>query len=251
MQKLGQHFLTNTAIAKRIVHAAGIKPTDIILEIGPGRGMLTQFLVKKAQRVIAVEKDKNLAAYLNKTFSDSKNIEILCGDILTLGNSRTSSEYIPKTYAIVANIPYYITSKVLRVFLEEVKNKPQAMTLMVQKEVAERICAKPPRMNLLALSVQAFGKPKIVCTVKRGSFSPPPEVDSAVIKITHISDAFFIRRHISPQKFFTLPKKAFSQKRKMLRSSIKVSGNTPGNLSTKRPQELSLDDWTTLLKTKE
>ncbi|TSC71751.1 MAG: 16S rRNA (adenine1518-N6/adenine1519-N6)-dimethyltransferase, partial [Parcubacteria group bacterium Gr01-1014_70] len=151
-------------------------------------------------------------------------------------------------YKIVANLPYYITSRFLRLFLESDKLRPQATTLMVQKEVAERICAKPPHMNLLALSVQAFGTPKILFKVRRGSFSPPPEVESAVIEIAGISDAFFKKNRISPQEFFKLPKKAFSQKRKMLRASLKISETELPKFSSKRPQELDLEDWIEISK---
>ncbi len=254
MQRLGQHFLTSAAIAKRIVDAANILPADTILEVGPGTGMLTQFLVTKAKKVIAVEKDKNLVVFLREKFGAMKNLEVVEGDILQIQNSKfkvknyNAKFKIPKKYKIAANIPYYITSKLLRLFLEEIKNKPQSMTLMVQKEVAERICATPPRMNLLALSVQAFGTPKILFKVGKGNFSPPPEVDSAVIAIKNISDNFFKKYHISPQEFFKLPQKAFSQKRKMLRHSIPDVGHP--EFATKRPQELFLEDWVMLLKKK-
>ncbi len=243
MRKLGQHFLTNPAIAKRIVDAADITKNDSVLEVGPGRGMLTQFLVEKAKKVIAVERDKKLASFLQEKFADKKNIEIIESDILKI----TSYELRVTSYKVVANLPYYITSRFLRLFLENIKNKPQSMTLMVQKEVAERICAKPPQMNLLALSVQAFGRPKILFNVKKGSFSPPPEVDSALICIENISDAFFKKHGIPPEEFFKLPKKAFSQKRKMLRASINVKHLV---FDKKRPQELGLADWVELCKAK-
>ena len=169
------------------------------------------------------------------------------------------------SFKIVANLPYYITSRFLRLFLEEMPHKPKSMTLMVQKEVAERICAAPPRMNLLALSVQVFGKPKILFRVSAGSFSPPPEVESAVITIENISDAFFKKHSMSPREFFKLPKKAFSQKRKMLRSSlgnIQKLAEVPlphmrkwdfrkfqiQNFLIRRPQELSLEDWLQISK---
>lgn len=248
-KRLGQHFLTSTAIAKRAVEFANIQPTDVVLEVGPGKGMLTRFLVEKAKKVIAVEKDRRLVQYLRENYKDAKNIEIMEGDIL-----ETSNFKLPKKYKIVANIPYYITSRFLRLFLEEMTNKPQTMTLMVQKEVAERICAKPPHMSLLALSVQAFGKPRILFRVSAGSFSPPPEVDSAVIAIENISGAFFKKHHISPKEFFKLPKKAFSQKRKILRASVgkyaEVGLPHIEIFLKKRPQELLLEDWIEILKFK-
>ena len=255
-KKLGQHFLTNTAIVKRIVDSANIQPSDIILEVGPGKGMLTRFLVEKAKKVIAVEKVAVLVQYLKEKLKDVKNLEIVEGDILLCHAGLDPASIkdkngfrvkhgmtfmFPKKYKIVANIPYYITSRFLRLFLEEMPQKPQLMVLMVQKEVAERICAKSPHMNLLALSVQAFGRPKILFKVGKSNFSPPPEVDSAVIAIENISDNFFKKHHISPEEFFKLPKKAFSQKRKMLRRSIPDVGHP--EFEMRRPQELSLEDW--------
>lgn len=261
-RKLGQHFLTSTAIAKRIVESANIQPSDVVWEVGPGKGMLTRFLVEKAKQVIAIEKDRNLVSFLKEKFKGAKNLEIMEGDILKIQNVNISTQggstsggrnqndniksKIPKKYKIVANVPYYITSRFLRLFLEETPHKPQSMVLMIQKEVAERICAKPPHMNLLALSVQAFGKPRILFRVSAGSFSPPPEVDSAVIAIENISGTFFKKHHISPKEFFELPKKAFSQKRKMLRRSIPDVGHP--EFTIKRPQELSLEDWASLVK---
>ena len=276
MHKLGQHFLTSAAIAKRMVESANIQPTDVVLEVGPGKGMLTQFLVEKAKKVIAIEKDRQFVPYLREKYKDAKNLEIVEGDILKIPlnphflRQRTDPPSAEKgellsrcnrdlvgfptlSFKIVANLPYYITSRFLRLFLEEMVNKPQSMMLMVQKEVAERICAKPPNMNLLALSVQAFGTPHILFKVSRGSFLPPPEVDSAVIAIEHISDAFFKKHHISPKEFFKLPKKAFSQKRKMLRASLSNHIAEVGlphieHLLKKRPQELSLEDWAIMFK---
>lgn len=241
-KKLGQHFLTTTAIPKRIVECANIQQADVVLEVGPGKGILTQFLVEKAKKVIAVEKDAALVQYLQEKYTDVKNLEIVEGDILKHGAENMEHG---THFKIVANLPYYITSRFLRLFLEETAHKPQSMVLMVQKEVAERMCAKPPHMNLLALSVQAFGKPNILFNVGKGNFSPPPKVDSAVIAIENISDDFFKKHRMSPKEFFKLPKKAFSQKRKMLRSSIGSYAEIelPHIMETKRPQELSLEDW--------
>ncbi|TSC80293.1 MAG: 16S rRNA (adenine1518-N6/adenine1519-N6)-dimethyltransferase [Parcubacteria group bacterium Gr01-1014_29] len=254
---LGQHFLTSPVIARRIVDVANILPNDIVLEVGPGKGMLTQFLVEKAKLVIAVEKDKQLVQYLREKFKDTKNLKIVYGDILKipLNPPFSKGELLPlkkggwegffdSNFKIVANLPYYITSHFLRLFLETNELRPQSMTLMVQKEVAERICAKPPHMNMLALSVQTFGVPKIIFKVSKNNFAPPPEVDSAVIAIENISDVFFKKHNISPQQFFKLPKKAFSQKRKMLRSSLKLTRHrVSSQFEMIRPQELSLEDW--------
>ena len=239
-KRLGQHFLTNTAIAQRIVDAAVIEPGDTVLEIGPGTGMLTQFLVEKAKCVVAIEKDKNLVIFLKNKFKNIKHIEIVGKDILKYKYNDIGCRYI-----VVANLPYYITSRFLRLYLEKTSHKPRSMTLMIQKEVAERICAKPPYMNLLGLSVQAFGTPKVLFRVGKGNFSPPPDVESSVIQISNISDEFFTKHCISPEEFFKLPKKAFSQKRKMLRSSINAQHTVFG---TKRPQELELEEWIAIME---
>jgi 16S rRNA (adenine1518-N6/adenine1519-N6)-dimethyltransferase len=265
LKTLGQNFLVDANVLEKITAVAELKSDDVVLEIGPGLGVLTQALAVKAKKVIAVEKDRQFVPYLREKYKDAKNLEVVEGDIhqipltppflkgelLLLPLEKGGWEgFFYSNYKIVANLPYYITSRFLRLFLEELPNKPQSMTLMVQKEVAERICAKPPNMNLLALSVQAFGKPRILFRVAAGSFSPPPEVDSAVIAIENISDAFFKKHHISPKEFFELPKKAFSQKRKMLRTSIGKSpeGNLPEIMAIKRLQELSLENWTSLAK---
>lgn len=271
---LGQHFLTSRAVVQKIIKAADIQTDDVILEVGPGKGTLTSELVKHAGRVIAIEKDGRLVDFLREKFGDVKNIEITHGDILKPGtwgmkletrdpkpetqnlkletrNARgemrnaapklqaSSFKFQATGYKIVANIPYYITSRFLRLFLEEIAPKPVSMVLMIQKEVAERILARAPDMNLLGLSVQAFGKPRIIARVSKGQFSPPPEVDSAVIAIEHISNDFFEKRNLEPKTFFAVAKKAFSQKRKMLRSSLGITGV----LATKRPQELSREDF--------
>src|SRR3990167_10971638 len=138
---LGQHFLKNKKILEEIARLAELSKKDIVLEIGPGHGELTEFLAQAAGKVIAVEKDRELIPFLEEKFKNQKNVKIISGDILKIRNLRV------KNYKIVANIPYYITSRFLRTFLEA-KNKPKLMVLMVQYEVAKRICAKPPGMNL-------------------------------------------------------------------------------------------------------
>jgi 16S rRNA (adenine1518-N6/adenine1519-N6)-dimethyltransferase len=234
---LGQHFLTSQDIVLSIIHAAEITKKDIVLEVGPGRGVLTEHLAYIAKKVIAVEKDTELAELLRVQYADKKNIEIITGDILRID----LSAHLPKKYKIVANLPYYITSHFLRIFLESTF-QPSSMVLMVQWEVARRITAHPPDMNMLALSVQTYGVPKIIQKVSRSFFRPRPDVDSAIIKISEIGDSFFTKNKISPENFFQLTRKAFSQKRKMLHNSIGID-------SKKRPQELSPDEWVTIYRT--
>ncbi len=231
---MGQHFLRSPAVVARMVEAAKITTKDVVLEIGPGKGVLTKELARRAKKVIAVEKDPRLVEYLRELFVNEKNIEIIQGDILKINRAAI----LPLRYIVVANLPYYLTSRFLRVFLNR---RPTSITVMIQKEVAQRIVARIPHMNLLALSVQAYGKAKIVFSVGRELFRPRPRVDSAVITITDISSDFFKKNKISEKDFFALARGAFQQKRKTLHNSIKVN-------SQKRPQELSLDDWLTLIK---
>src|SRR3989344_847318 len=231
-KRLGQHFLKNKKILEEIARAAELSKRDIVLEVGPGHGELTKFLAEKAKKVIAVEKDRELVPYLRDKFKSNKNIEIREGDIL-----KSKFLNLKSSYKVVANLTYYITSRFLRTFLER-KNKPKLMVLMVKYEVAKRICAKPPEMNLLALSVQAYARPKFIRKVSRGNFSPPPEVDSAVIKILVKS-----RASNKTEKMLELARRAFQQKRTMLRHSLK-NITMPKKYRNRRPQELSFKDWT-------
>jgi 16S rRNA (adenine1518-N6/adenine1519-N6)-dimethyltransferase len=235
---LGQNFLRSKETAKRIIEVAHISPENTVLEVGPGKGILTDLLLQTGARVIAIEKDRRMITHLKETFAGRDNLTLIESDIL----DKTTHHILPPVYSVVANLPYYITSHFLRLFLEEVRPKPVAMTLMVQREVADRIIARPPHMNLLALSVQAYGTPKKVFNVSRKQFAPPPDVDSAVVSIPEISDSFFEKNTTTPEIFFLPIKKAFSQKRKMLRASLGLSGE----LATKRPQELTLEDWLSL-----
>ncbi len=163
---LGQHFLKNKKILEEMARAAELSKNDVVWEVGPGTGTLTEVLVLRAKKVIAVEKDRELIPLLQEKFGGRKNIKIIYGDILKFDMAALKL----KNYKIVANIPYYITSRFLRLFLSETKFRPKLMVLMVQKEVAERICAKPPRMNLLALSVQAYAEPEIIRRVSKNFF---------------------------------------------------------------------------------
>lgn len=253
--KLGQHFLNSGQIAKKIADLADLSLNDTVLEIGPGRGILTQCLIKKAGQVIAIEKDEQLFEFLKEKFSKATNLELINADIRDFLN--TKYQILNTKYKVVANIPYYLTSYLFRLLLEKSKTKPKKIVLMIQKEVAQRICAKPPKMNLLALSVQAYGKPKIAFVVKRGSFSPPPKVESAVLIIDEISSGFFTQNKIKEKDFFEFLKLGFSQPRKTLvnnlgqkyeKSKIKNAlQNCELNENT-RPQNLSLENWLCLFK---
>src|SRR3972149_1754296 len=182
LRECGQNFLISRDVLDDMVAAADLKKDDIILEVGPGFGTLTLELAKKVKKVIAIEQDKILIKALQENLKKENinNVEIIEGSVLKLPT--THCQLLTANYRIVSNLPYQITSHFLRLFLVE-ENKPQDMTIMVQKEVAERICAKPGDMSLLAVSVQFYGEPKIVRNVLKNCFWPEPKVDSAILKI--------------------------------------------------------------------
>jgi len=250
---LGQNFLINKKVLGQILESANLQKDDTILEVGPGIGNLTQELAKRVKKVISVEKDQNLARILSKELGieNIKNVEIIQDDILKILDSKF---YIPNSgYKVVANLPYYITSPVIRKFLEN-EAPPKEMVLMVQKEVAQRICAKPPRMSLLAASVQFYAKPKILFYVSKKSFWPQPKVDSAIIKIMPADD---YKKRVSSDLFFRIIKAGFSQPRKQLVNNLAKSLKldkieTSKRLSvnniqpTQRAETLSVNDWVNL-----
>lgn len=246
-KSLGQNFLVNKGVVQKILNAAEITNSDFVVEVGPGKGVLTKELGRKANRVVAIEKDHRLINFLKSTFQKSGNIEIIEADILKF--NPYSILHIP--YKIVANIPYYITSRLLRTIFEKWP-VPELTVLTVQKEVAQRIIAKPPPkngksvsgqapMNLLALSVQFYTEPKIISYISRGSFRPIPKVDSAIIKLVPKSRNLSA---VDTKQFFKLIKTAFAGKRKQLKNTIgsEVLKNT-GIKPESRPEELSLEDW--------
>lgn len=219
-KSLGQNFLTSTKIAGDIVRAAKVVESDVALEIGPGKGMLTNELLKTGAHVIAIEKDSELIPVLQKKFIDeieSGQLELIEGDALTVRNRITHS------YKLVANIPYYITGEIIRKFLTS-PEPPQSMTLLVQKEVAERIVARNNKESILSLSVKIYGEPKLVAKVPARFFSPKPKVDSAILHIADISKDSFEQQSsaslFSEEKFFKIVKTGFAQKRKKLVNNL-------------------------------
>ena len=238
-KSLGQHFLRSKNIISDIVNAGKVKSGDVVLEIGPGEGTLTVALLQTGAHVIAVEKDDRLIPVLQEKFSKeikSRSLTLIHDDVLKFNTSTHNLE--TRTYKIIANIPYYITGQIIRMFLES-ENQPESMTLLVQKEVAERIVAKPSFSNsvarsakggfrvkggkesLLSLSVKAYGHPKYIRTVGRGAFSPQPNVDSAVLCIENISRSNF--KKISEEKFFEILHAGFAHKRKQLLPNLSTS----------------------------
>lgn len=217
---LGQNFLIDKKVLGKIIEAAELKPEDTVLEIGPGIGTLTQELAKKVKKVIAVEKDKRMVEILKETLKDFKNAEIIQGDILKIENWKlieNSKLKIGNSYKVVGNLPFYLTAPVIRQFLELPRARPREMVLVSQKEVAERICAKPPKMNLLAVSVQFYSRPEVVYFVSKKSFWPQPEVDAAILKIQILKTKF---QNINKDLFFKIVKSGFSQPRKQLINNL-------------------------------
>jgi 16S rRNA (adenine1518-N6/adenine1519-N6)-dimethyltransferase len=249
-KSLGQNFLKSKEALRALISAGEITSDDIVLEVGPGKGVLTAELLKLAKKVIAVEKDHRLIELLQEKFKteiETRRLEVVEGDILEY-----RPDYIP-AYKIIANIPYYITGTFLQKFLES-EYQPTKMVIMLQKEVAQRIVARDDKESILSMSVKAYGNPKYVMTVKAKYFSPAPNVDSAIIAISDISKNFFI--DFSEKEFFALMKLGFAHKRKML------VGNLSGTYSRERileafaratinekarAEDISLHDWRKLL----
>jgi 16S rRNA (adenine1518-N6/adenine1519-N6)-dimethyltransferase len=241
-KSLGQNFLMHARIAERIVLAAGVDDTTTVFEIGAGTGMLTKELLKRSKKVVALEADRELYDVLVHDFADDialKKLELLYGDVRNFDPNT-----LPKNYRLVANIPYYITGEIIRTFLET-RNQPESMTLLVQKEVAERI-ARSKKESILSLSVKAYGTPKYEFTVPRGAFRPAPKVDSAVLTIQNISRTHF-KSVAQEKKFFDLLHAGFAHKRKYLRSNLEGAGFTAGAIVEKaRAEDLALKDWLAL-----
>ncbi|HEY4505832.1 MAG TPA: 16S rRNA (adenine(1518)-N(6)/adenine(1519)-N(6))-dimethyltransferase RsmA [Candidatus Paceibacterota bacterium] len=211
-KSLGQHFLNSPQIIADIVSAGKVVDGDVVVEIGPGEGILTKGLLATGAHVIAIEKDDRLIPELQTTFAKEisvRQLELIHADVLDLGLPHITE----KPYKVVANIPYYITGQIIRMFLES-DHQPKSMTLLVQKEVAERVVAKDGKESLLSLSVKVFGEPKIARVVGRGAFTPQPNVDSAVLCIENISKDKLAG--LEAKLFFTVIHAGFAHKRKQL-----------------------------------
>jgi len=286
---LGQNFLVDRGAVGKIVKAAELTSSDTVLEIGPGLGVLTQELARIVKKVVAVEKDRNMVESLKETLRDHNNIEVIGGDILKFNflNSKfeaRNSKQIPnpnnqnpkqrlehldlenlnlfrisnlgfRAFKLVANLPYYIVAPTIRKFLET-SVQPKLMVLVVQKEVGQRICAKPPDMNLLAVSVQFYAEPKIISYISKKSFWPSPKVDAAIIKITPKIQNI---QTSGVCMFFKIVKAGFSQPRKQLINNLsrglsmdkKKTGEwlLKNNISpAQRAETLSIEEWIELTK---
>lgn len=262
----GQNFLIDDQVLHQVVAAANLTAADNVLEVGPGLGILTEQLVKNCHKILAVELDQSLIFYLKKKFKDQKNLEILAGDILKIKNQELADHLGSAKYKLVANIPYAITKPLIQKFLNY-EPRPSEIVVLIQKEVAEKMAARPGKMSILAISVQLYGRPEIVKIVSRTSFYPEPKVDSAILRIKFYPD------YLSPElsqilsaselenfqekKFWQLAKIGFSSPRKQLQNNLS-NGLHLGNSETKnrlkkaglaencRAEDLGLADWAKL-----
>ncbi|MFC1966876.1 16S rRNA (adenine(1518)-N(6)/adenine(1519)-N(6))-dimethyltransferase RsmA [Chloroflexota bacterium] len=259
-KRLGQHFLINEEVLGLIASAAELTPTDTVMEIGPGLGVLTRELAGQAGWVVAIELDNKLAASLRETMALFNNVTIINENVLSIDPGALLREQkarffhemgSPFSYKVVANLPYYITSPVLRHFLEA-KEKPKTMVVMVQKEVAEEIVAKPGRMSVLSISVQLYGKPAIIGRVPANCFYPIPEVDSAILKIALYPQPAV--RVDDMESFFSLVRAGFSASRKQIANSLAQGLGSPkaevlallekaAIAPQRRAETLTLEEW--------
>ena len=256
---LGQHFLVDRDILETIISAAELSPSDVVIEVGPGLGMLTEELVKRAGRTMAIEIDTRLATALQEKYTGAIELTVVNGDMLDIdpidliGSCATATGHSPG-YKVVANLPYYVALPILRHFLEA-SLKPALMVVMVQKEVGENIVAEPGALSLPGVSVQLYGKPTIVGYVPSESFYPRPKVDSAILRIDVYPEPAVDVDDISG--FFEVVKAGFTAPRKQIRNSLALgleidatevvrilaqSGIDPH----RRPQTLSLEEWAAL-----
>jgi 16S rRNA (adenine1518-N6/adenine1519-N6)-dimethyltransferase len=242
--------LRSQSALNAIVGAGKVNANDTVLEIGPGRGALTEKMLETGAKVIAIEKDRNLIPRLEKKFVKeikAKKLVLIERDILELDAKKLKL----KKYKLIANIPYYITGMIVRKFLEE-NIQPELMVLLLQKEVAERIVARDGKESILSIAVKAYCTPRYVMKVKREAFSPAPNVDSAIVAFENISKDFFKTSKISEERFFEVMKSGFAQKRKKLSGNLKnlkaeLNQEKFKEIKDKRAEELRLSDWQNLL----
>ena len=247
---LGQHFLVDRAVVESVLSAAELGPSDTVLEVGPGGGELTRHLVRIVRRVIAVEIDRRLAASLPRRLGDPPNLSVIIADarMVDLGDILEGEGH----YKMVGNLPYYAAVPIIRRFLESDGLEPALMVFMVQEEVANSMVAQGGRMSLLAVGIQLYGVPRIVCTVPASSFRPPPKVSSAVVRIDPRRHPDVEREQVN--ELFEVVRAGFSAPRKQIRNSLSlgmgISADVTGELlgqarlsPASRPAVLSIADW--------
>lgn len=252
-KSLGQNFLNSKAVARDIVRTAELSSTDTVLEIGPGKGFLTSELLASGAHIIAIEKDDRMIPILSEKFAEeiTKNqFALIHGDIIEIMENKKLPTL--RGYKLVANIPYYLTGQIIRIFLET-EIKPKSMILMVQKEVATRIVARDKKESILSIAVKAFGDPRIIKKVPARYFTPAPKVDSAILAIENISGKNFKNKE-EEELFFNIVRTGFAHKRKVLLGNLKElfgektiqllkNANVPENA---RAENLTLDQWLTI-----
>lgn len=256
---LGQNFLADENILARIISSASLKAEENVLEIGPGFGILTAKLLSAGVRVLAVENDKRLAGYLTQHFGQNPNFKLITDDILKIDNQVIQECFHdwsgnPKaSYRIVSNLPYQITGKILKKFVSDTIIKPANMTILLQKEVAERICSDPGKLNLAAISVQLYSKPQIQFFVAKTAFWPVPKVDSALIKIDEISEKP-LYPILDIKTFWQIVRVGFASPRKQLHNNLAAGLKLDAVIINRaleqtglnpkaRAQEVSIDQW--------
>ena len=248
-KSLGQNFLVDRRVLGRIIQAAELSPGDVVVEVGPGRGFLTRALAERAEHVVAVELDEVLAQRLTEQLSDRPNVDVIAADAREVDIDSLVATHAP--YKVVANLPYYAASPIVRRFLEA-EYKPGLMVVMLQREVAREMAARPGDMGLLSVAIQLYGRPRIVSYVPSRAFRPPPKVTSAIVRID-----VYARPAVqfdSEKEFFKVVRAGFSSPRKQMRNSLRHGlGMSPettdamlmqANIDpTRRAQTLSLPEW--------
>lgn len=258
-KSLGQNFLKDESILDKIITAGELSSVDNVLEIGPGEGALTKKLLKKVGRVVAIEKDermKDKSSVLQKLNKNNDSLKLQFGDILEVNLSKILRENNLNEYKVIANIPYYITGKIIRLLFEQ-KKSPRLIVLLVQKEVADRISAKNDKQSILSLSVQYYADVEIIHYVSREAFEPVPKVDSAILKIIPLQGRDYDKSE--DKEFFKLIKIGFSSPRKVLINNLKnglkmereeleeIFKGLELNLNI-RAEKLTINNWKTLCK---
>lgn len=257
-KSLGQNFLTSHAALGQIVGAGELNKTDTVLEVGPGKGVLTRALLESAGKVIAVEADIRLVEVLKEEFKEhiaSGKLVLIHDDILTLDILKNLKlDLKNREYKLIANIPYYITGELLRLFLSG-NIQPERMVLLLQKEVVDRVVARDEKESILSISVKAYGTPERIAKVPRRYFRPEPNVDSAILAITNISKNFF--ESISEDRFFEIVKAGFAHKRKRLLKNLEAVASKEKILSAcgeldieenTRAEDVNIEMWKRLVK---
>lgn len=244
-KSLGQNFLRDPKILKKIADFARIDKGDTVVEVGPGEGTLTSLLLNQAGKVIAIEKDEELAGLLKEKFRE----EILDGKLEIIVEDILNYELRIKNYVLVGNIPYNITGALFRKFLESA-NQPKSITFVIQKEVAERILTRDGKESILSISIKAYGKPEYGGLIKAGSFYPAPKVDSAILSIRDINKKNFEGEEVE-KGFFKILRLGFAHKRKLLIKNLRISKTVFEKCQIpekERAEDLKVADWIALTK---